>query len=298
VTVAGDRTGDRQDDPDAPAPGPAPAHPGPVPWHRTARSALALFREPGWIAALIGVVLLSIAFVRLGEWQYHRHENRVVKRDRVDRNYDAAPVPLAELMPQPGRTLPRALDWRPVRVTGRYLVDETVLVRNRPVDGPGYEVLVPFALEGGHDTLVVDRGWLPTGSRAEAPDTVPAPPTGTVELVVRMRPGEPPIDRRPPPGQALRIDLQRLSADLGRPLVGGYGVLASESPAPGTAPERIPRPDPGTDINLPYAWQWWAFALAAYVLLAVGAVREVRQRRATAAGVPTSALRARPERRA
>jgi cytochrome oxidase assembly protein ShyY1 len=268
---------------EAPAP-PGPGGPDPRQRLRTAAAALRLFRERGWAAALLGVVLLAVVFCFLGRWQYHRHEARQERADLVRANYDAAPVPLAELLPgvatDPGVPLAADLQWRPARVTGTYRAADTVVVRNRPLDGrTGYEVVVPFVMDDG-TALLVDRGWVPAGATGDAPAAVPAPPPGRVEAVVRLRPGEPGLDRRPPPGQALRIDIPQIGGRLGStPVVGGaYGVLATESPAPAESPVALPRPDPGIDINLPYAMQWYAFALVAFVLLGVGAVKEVHRR--------------------
>ena len=254
---------------------------------RTARSVVALLREPRWAGALLGVVLLAVVFCLLGRWQYHRHEARQARADLVRANYDAAPVPLADLLPgvtaRPGVPLAHDRQWRQARVSGSYRAADTVLVRNRPYDGDnGYEVIVPLTLDDPDSGLVllVDRGWVPAGATGGAPDAVPAPPAGRVEAVVRLRPGEPGLRRTPPPGQALRIDIPQLAGRLpGASVVGGaYGVLASETPAPVTAPAPLPRPDPGIDINLPYSVQWYAFAVVAFVMLGVGGVREVRRR--------------------
>jgi len=251
---------------------------------RTARSVVALLREPRWAGAFLGVVLLAVVFCFLGRWQYHRHEARQARADLVRANYDAAPVPLADLLPgvatNPGVPLAHDRQWRQARVSGTYRAAGTVLVRNRPYDGDnGYEVIVPLTLDDGL-VLLVDRGWVPSGTTGDVPDAVPAPPSGPVEAVVRLRPGEPGLRRTPPPGQALRIDIPQLAGRLpGATVVGGaYGVLASESPAPAAAPATLPRPDPGIDINLPYSVQWYAFAVVAFVMLGVGGVREVRRR--------------------
>jgi cytochrome oxidase assembly protein ShyY1 len=250
---------------------------------RTAISALGLFRERGWILALLGVAVLAVVFCFLGRWQFHRHEARQHRADLVRENYDAAPVPLGELLPRLGTDLSAplspGLQWRPARVTGTYRAADTVLVRNRPLDGEGgYEVVVPLTTDDG-TVLLVDRGWLPAGATGDRPDAVPEPPSGRVEVVVRLRPGEPGLRRTPPPGQALRIDIPQIGGRLGGRVVGGaYGVLATESPAPARAPVALPRPDAGIDINLPYALQWYAFAIVAFVLLGVGAVREVHRR--------------------
>jgi cytochrome oxidase assembly protein ShyY1 len=254
---------------------------------QTTRSALGLLSERAWLGALLGVIVLSVVFVFLGRWQYHRHEARTERNDLVTANYNAAPITLSDLLPtvrqDPTAPLPKKLEWRPARATGEYLTDRTVLLRNRPQnDQNGYHILVPFRTTDG-PILMIDRGWVPAGSTSAAePDRIPAPPSGTVTVVSRLRPAEAPTDRRAPAGQANRIAVRQLATALGpadaRQVVGAYGLLLSEEPAPAEAPQRSEKPDPGLGINLAYAVQWVAFAIAAYVLLGVALVREVRRR--------------------
>jgi len=254
------------------------------------RSALMLLRERYWALTALGVVALSVAFVLLGRWQWHRHEAKVERRDQVAAAYDAAPVPLTDVLAGPATPLPAGRQWAPVRVTGSYDAARTLLVRNRPYDGEyGFEVLVPLRLSGG-GTLVVDRGWIPFGESATALPVAPAPPGGTVELVVRLRPGEPADGRRPPAGQLLRIDLAEISAEVGGPVQQAYGVLAAEQPRPADAPALLPRPDTGLGPHLAYAYNWWGFAVAAYGLLGYYALREVQNRRLGARGVTPDQL--------
>jgi cytochrome oxidase assembly protein ShyY1 len=254
--------------------GPAPA--GPL---GTARAAVGLLRRPFWLRVTLVVVLLAVAFVFLGRWQLHRHEAKVVRNALVGANYTREPVALDAVLARPDVPLPADRQWTQVRVTGVYEPEHQVLVRNRPLDGEfGYEVVVPLRTPSGA-ALLVDRGWVPPGEKFVAPDAVPAAPAGTVTVVVRLRPGEPPLDRTPPPGQELRIDLGRLAAVAGGTVYrGAYGVLAAESPAPARAPAPLPRPDADLGPHLAYAVQWWAAAVAAFVLLGVYAVREVRGR--------------------
>jgi cytochrome oxidase assembly protein ShyY1 len=254
---------------------------------RTTRSALRLLRERAWLGALLGVVVLSVVFVFLGRWQYHRHEARSARNALVNTNYSTAPVTLRDLLPtvrqNPTAPLPRNLEWRPVTTTGTYLSEFTVLLRNRPQnDQNGYHVLVPLRTTDG-PILLINRGWIPAGSTSAAePDAVPAPPTGTVTVVARLRPSEPTTTRRAPAGQANRIAVRELATALdpadARQVVGGYGLVVSETPRPAQAPALSPKPDPGLGINLAYAIQWVAFAIAAYVLFGVAMVREARRR--------------------
>ncbi|HYY09359.1 MAG TPA: SURF1 family protein [Kineosporiaceae bacterium] len=275
------------------APGPAaPARPG-------VRGVLAVLREPFWIRAALFAVLVSVVCGLLGRWQWGRHEGKVVVADRVHRNYDATPVPLAQVVPDPAAPLPADTQWRQVRVMGTYLADRTVLVRNRPLDVVyGYEVLVPLRPADGGPLLLVDRGWIPNGASGARPDAVPAPPAGTVTVVARLRPTEPPLDRQPPPGQELRIDVPRITASLGAPAVTrAYGVLASEDPWLAAAPTPLPRPDTDLGPHLSYAVQWWAGAVTAYVLLLVYAAKEAGRRRGGTAPAAPTARAARSRRR-
>jgi cytochrome oxidase assembly protein ShyY1 len=244
------------------------------------KAILAVLREPFWLRAAFVVVGVSIACVFLGRWQWGRHEGKLAMTHQIDRAYGAAPVSLAELLPVPGEPLPRDEEWRPVRARGTYLDDRTVVIRNRPNENGefGYEVVVPFRIDNG-PVLLVDRGWIPNGASGARPDAVPAPPSGEVTVVARLRPTERPISRAAPAGQAERIDVPRLTAAVGGPAVtGAYGVLAQEQPVPATAPALIPRPDEDLGPHLAYALQWWLGAVAVYVLLVVYAGKEAQRR--------------------
>ena len=245
----------------------------------TSRAMLRLLREPLWARIALAVVTLSIAFVFLGRWQWHRHEARLAANALVAANYGAEPVPIEQVLPTPGTSLPQQRLWTPVRVTGHYEPQSQVLIRNRPLAQVyGYEVVVPFRTTSGV-ALLVDRGWLGAGEDFVRPDTIPAPPGGEVTVVARLRPGEGTDSREPPPGQELRIDVARIAARAGGDVyTGGYGLLAQEQPAPAVAPTLIPKPDDDLGPHLSYAVQWWAGAVAAYVLLGVYARREVEGR--------------------
>ena len=258
----------------------------------SARAAVRLFRERYWALTAVFVLLLSVVFVLLGRWQYHRHEAKVERRDRVAANYGAQPVPLADVLPSPAATLPAAAQWTPVRVTGTYDAGRTLLVRNRPLEGQyGYEVVVPLRLADG-TLLPVDRGWIDFGQSATALPPVPAAPSGPVEVVVRLRPYEPGDGAYEVPGQLRRIAADEVAAKVPGTLYRAYGVLASERPRPADAPRLLPRPDTDLGPHLAYAYNWWGFAVAAYVLLGYYALREVQARRLAARGIGAEQLAA------
>lgn len=256
----------------------------------TARSVLGLLRESLWIRLLLAVAVLSTLFVFLGRWQYHRHTAKVARNLIIDTNYDGTPAPLAAVLATPSTVLPPGRQWTQIEVTGSYEPGATVLIRNRAVrENVGFEVVVPLRTASGA-AFLVDRGWLPPGDDFGRPASVPAPPGGTVTVIARLRPGES-GGRVDSPDMMTRIDLPRLAAVAGGEVYrGGYGVLASETPAADPAPALIPRPDEGLGPHLAYAFQWWLGAIAAWVLLGYYAVREVKARAAppTRASSPAS----------
>ncbi|MFN3950046.1 SURF1 family protein [Microbacterium sp.] len=229
----------------------------------------------------VGVaILFAIACGFLSNWQFSRNAERSEQLQLVDANYDAAPVPLGDLL-APGAQLTPSDEWRPVRLEGRYLPEEQLLVRNRAHGGSAaYEQLVPFRLDDGR-TFLVDRGWLPPGNRQSEPDEIPAPPSGTVVVEVRLRPGEaaPTSGRTAEAGQVPTINLGLVAEQTGPLEQGAYGLLMSESPAPATAPMTVdpPSDDPGPYLS--YAIQWILFAIMGFGFITYVIVSERRLRR-------------------
>ena len=65
------------------------------------RTAPTAVRWSGYVAV---AVLFAIACAFLSHWQFERNESRAAELELVDRNYDAVPVGLADLVPE-GSTL-------------------------------------------------------------------------------------------------------------------------------------------------------------------------------------------------
>ncbi len=242
-------------------------------------------RAGRWTIYIALAVVFAIACAFLSNWQFTRNQERSGQLALVAENYDAAPVPLAELIPADGELSPGD-EWHPVVLTGEYLTDEQLLVRNRPHGGTSaFEVLVPFRLDDGR-VLLVDRGWVPPGQDQPVPDAIPAPPSGEATVIVRLRPGEalPSSGRSAPEGQVPTINLG-LVADTVSPAAGealeqsAYGVMMSEDPAPATAPTALEPPSEDPGPHLSYAIQWILFAVMGFVFIGYVIRTERRHRR-------------------
>lgn len=219
-----------------------------------------------WLPWLALVVLFSIATSLLAWWQFSRREERVEKINQVIQNYDQEPVPLAEVTWElvDGQA---NNEWRPVVLRGEYLPELITLVRNRPLNGQaGFLQLVPFKLESGQ-LIVVERGWLPTGSGKDLPDLNPIPNSKPKELVVRLRPSEQDLGRAQLDGQIASIHLATLAerfSSFGQVETRYYGRLASELPEPDQLPFLLPKPSLNEGNHLSYAFQWIIFGIMAF----------------------------------
>lgn len=238
-----------------------------------------------WGVYVLIAILFAVACAFLSQWQFNRNEQRSAANALIERNYDAPTAPLDEVLP-PGEGFDPADEWRPVVLTGEYLADEQLLVRNRAQGGTSaFEVLVPFAVDDGR-ILVVDRGWLPPGEGA-LPDAVPAPPAGEVEVTVRLKPGEPlpSSGRSAPEGQLPTIHLPSVAELAGdATIVDAYGLMLSEDPAPATRPHALEAPEIDPGPHLSYAIQWILFAIMGFVFIGYMIRTEVRARREDALG--------------
>jgi len=262
-------------------------------------------RAGRWAIYIALAVVFAIACAFLSHWQFSRNEERSHQLALVAQNYDADPVPLAEAIPA-GDELDPQDEWHPVTLTGEYLADEQLLVRNRPHGGTSaFEVLVPFRLDDGR-VLLVDRGWVPPGDDQPEPDAVPAPPVGDATVVVRLRPGEalPSSGRSAPEGQVPTINLDLIAdtipSDDGDALErSAYGVMVTEDPAQASVPNALEAPSDDPGPHLSYAIQWIMFAIMGFIFIGYVIRTERKHRRedvedAAAGGEPEGTSDAAP----
>ena len=211
---------------------------------------------------LLVVVVLAWAAWRLGEWQFHRLEERKERNAVIERNESQEPVPVTDVMAL-DRDLGSEDQWKRITATGIYAVEDTVVVRYRTREGaPGVDVVVPLELADGSSVLV-DRGWFATDNRGTTPDDVPAPPSGevTIEGWVRQ---DATGDSTAVTDQSTRaISSEQIGKALDREVVTGFVDLRSESPEPADKllPVELPEIDNGPHFF--YGLQWWFFGVLA-----------------------------------
>jgi cytochrome oxidase assembly protein ShyY1 len=218
-----------------------------------------------WMGYLALTIVFAVVASLFGLWQWDRRSQAVEAMDRVENNYDTSPITLdAFILAAPIVT--QANEWAPLVLEGVYLQDEQVLVRTRPRAGQvGFEVLVPFRTSTG--TVIIARGWVPTGESRDFPDEIPAPPSGNVEVMGRVKMWEPQLrGRGAPDGQVATINLTDVQQQSSDSLLDDFYIIAgSENPSPASLPLRAIKPVLDEGPHLSYTFQWFLFALMAFV---------------------------------
>ncbi|MBN9633736.1 MAG: SURF1 family protein [Actinobacteria bacterium] len=236
-----------------------------------------LFR-PQWLALFVVVIAFAyLCFTVLAPWQLGKNTRTSRENNQIASSLNTEPTPLTSVLPHQDSSAPDA-QWRRLTATGHYRPEGEVLVRLRTDDGdPSYEVLTPFAVDGG-PTVLVNRGYIKAG---EGVPPFAAPPPGTVTITGRLRDSEPLMAGKEPftqngIRQVYSINLTQISQLTGVPLTGDYLQLVEGQPG-GLGVIALPHLDAGPFLS--YGIQWIAFGIVAPIGLGYFVVAEIRQRR-------------------
>lgn len=219
-----------------------------------------------WILFGIAVVLLTYLAWILGQWQFHRLDDRRDRNAVVERNEGVDPVPVEEVL-SPDEPVGADEEWTHVSVTGTYVVDDTVVVRYRTRDGePGVDLVVPVELPSGRSVLV-DRGWLSTDNSGSLngtdPSALPAPPSGEVTVTGWVRRDAEGSSTKVTDQSTRAISSAAIGEALDRDVLTGFVDLAEESPEAAEPLSPPPLPDLDDGPHFFYGLQWWFFGFLA-----------------------------------
>ncbi|BBB01510.1 hypothetical protein RVR_8960 [Actinacidiphila reveromycinica] len=260
-----------------------------------------------WILLTLLFVALILVMGRLGLWQYHRWEQTKRSNHHISLAVHAKPVPIQTLT-HPGADVSSSLRYRPVTATGHYDPAHQFVVRRRTnADGDqGFFLITPLVTADG-DAVLVNRGWVAPADDTATFPPVPKTPTGTVTLTGRLQLDE--TSRLSgirdvgglPPRQFMLINSTEQAKKLPEPVLSGYLELVRTSPpltkdesaeqvgAPGSDNTGTDMAVVGQGVHLPYAIQWWLFALMVPVGWWILLRQDLKERRRKAAAGPAGA---------
>jgi surfeit locus 1 family protein len=208
-------------------------------------------------------VPLFLALLALGFWQIARlHEKTAINAYRAER----AALPPIELPADPAalaRLDAAQLDFRRVRVSGRFANDRELYVYEPSQKGDaGYHVLAPLLRDAG-PPLLVDRGWVPPERKAPA-SRAAGEIDGTVTVTGFVRRGQAQgwltPDNEPAQGSWFWFELPAMSKAAGIDPPATYYIEADATPNPGGLPVGGQTPVELPSPHLNYAITWFSLA--------------------------------------
>lgn len=232
---------------------------------------------PRWLLAHLVILIVAVAFVRLGVWQLDRHQERQIDNEVGERRLSEAPVDVTSLWEED----PTGLLYRRVVATGVFDTESEVLIRSQVHLGTaGFHVVTPLVGESGSGMLI-NRGWVPlTMDTPPIEEAAPADGVVTVEGWIHPSQKRPPLGPEDPATGTLsrmsRIDVSRIDQQVEYALAPFYvvqtGGEGSELPLPVDLPDFT-----DTGPHLAYAIQWFGFAAVGLVGYFFLARRRLRQ---------------------
>jgi cytochrome oxidase assembly protein ShyY1 len=226
------------------------------------------WRRASWLAIALTFIGIAV-FMRLGIWQLDRARETQAVLDAFAGASGSAFDDFAAVStnPPPDR-------FPKVRVHGHFVAGRGWLRDEQLHAGRvGVEAYDAFTVDGGQPLLLVDRGWIAWSHAPGTQPAVPAPPPGDVELSGMYAPfpasglrvgGNALLTQSAWPKLTLAIDHNEIAADLGRPLLPRV-LLLDADPASGLERAGTPQLMPPARHRA-YAFQWFAFALAAVAI--------------------------------
>ncbi|MGP1717348.1 MAG: SURF1 family protein [Methylophilus sp.] len=227
---------------------------------------------------MLVVALLVFGCLKLGMWQLHKAEQKqAITLALADGKLNV--VELAAQGKLDEESI-EALHTRTVKLTGRYLVEQSFFLDNQVEQGQaGFHVLTPFLLNDQHTVILVNRGWVAgftDHQQLPVIATNPAEQTVTGMLWHQKKTG---FQLSKPDATWSKvqqvIDFEYLQ-QLPKPLV-PHAILKLD---PAVAQDGFVRhwdvPAGQVEKHLSYAYQWFGFALAS-ILIGVYQMLEKRQ---------------------
>jgi surfeit locus 1 family protein len=226
--------------------------------------------SPKLITSLLAIVLISV-FISLGFWQLDRAEQKRTLYADFEKRQSGVAINLNQVaikLPDEETML-----WRHVNASGEFLEQYQILLDNQVEKGQaGYFVYTPFKLENSGQVVLVNRGWLSTGSdRSVSPDLTMTTGVVNIKGVVKKEPRTGMLLQELPPEKIDKIiyRTQRLNiielSELTKTTLLPYIVRLEPDSEHGYY--RVWRlPGSGENVNIGYAFQWFAFATALLVI--------------------------------
>lgn len=217
------------------------------------------------------VLLILPLFLSLGFWQLDRAEQKRVLHKEFEVRQNAPALNLSEASDLKNNL--EALLWHKVTIEGKFSRGTNILLDNQVIGGnAGYFVYTPFKLKNEASWILVNRGWVPVG------ETRDHPPSLSVEEGILKIVGS--VKLPPSTGMLLaenladqlddgtirvqKLEMSAIEKVLQMELFPYLVRLEPESR--GGFTRHWQAPGLGEEKHLGYAFQWFAMAVAIFII--------------------------------
>ena len=216
--------------------------------------------RPGLVPTIAALATIALT-VYLGTWQARRAEEKLARQAHYEARMREPAVQLTGAVESADPLL-----YRHVRAAGRWIAERQVFVDNKVYAGrAGFEVVTPLEIAGGHEAVLVNRGWVERDAGYPRPPRVDVP---AGDVVVTGIASEPPARfLELGPGAVSGNVFQNLTIERFRQWSGMRVlpvVVLADEPGPGLAAV-TEHPDAGVEQHRQYEATW--FLLAGTVLV-------------------------------
>lgn len=136
--------------------------------------------KPTWLGIVLTLACIAL-FIKLGLWQYNKAQLKMELQSAqtVEKN---RPLDFPLHIMQVTDESHAQWKYKHVRVTGKYEVQYQILLDNQVVDSQaGFHVITPLKINGSDEYVLVNRGWVP-GKSTHADIPVIETPSGEVNV--------------------------------------------------------------------------------------------------------------------
>ncbi len=208
--------------------------------------------------------------ISLGFWQLDRHSQKSDINERISARLDNAPLGLVDIDKLKSYgiiEMERDFEYRSIAVSGKYIQEDSVLVRNRTYNGvPGFWLLTPFQLSN-NQIVVVNRGWIPISAENYIDSNTSVLDISGILRNTELAKGLQRADASQGVLESLaRPDLARYENQLGYEIFPMYIQLTGQNPQQADGfPKVLDLPKFSEGQHLSYAVQWFIFASIAAI---------------------------------
>jgi len=224
--------------------------------------------SPSLLNTILTFLLVAL-FIRLGQWQWDKAEQKRALQSTFDARLKEAPVALPQQVAdvEPWR-------YRRIRVQGQYEPSHQILLDNQMQDeAAGYHVLTPFKPVNSETRVLVDRGWIVMGDRSKLPQI--ATPQGAVSVVgFAWVPSLKFYELQAPQDSATwqllwqNMDMRRYAKAVPFKVLPFVIRLDADSSAGGFV-RGWAHPAERIEMHVGYAYQWYGFAVVLLLIYLV-----------------------------